>query len=78
MCAAGLACYVANATGAPPSAPESLHRDWRGPLEAAFQSRLAALAEDASMPLCVLLPSVEPPPGAHTLAVSGDSMVGAD
>ena len=72
MAAADLASYVANATGAPHSALGSLHRDWRGALEAAFQSRLAALAEDASMPLCVLLPSADPAPGGYALAIAGD------
>jgi hypothetical protein len=71
-CAPGFATYLADVTGVPQAASGRPGSDWRGALESAFQSRLAALAEDASMPLCVLLPGPEPLTGQRALAVTGE------
>ena len=76
MSCPGLAYYLADATGAAPGAFDEVSRDWRGALEAAFQSRLAALAEDASMPLCVLLPAADPAPVALARTAPGDLLYG--
>ena len=70
-CLVGFAAYLADVAGVPDTVNGSTGGEWRGALESAFQSRLAMLAEDATMPLCVLLPAPDPLSGQRALAISG-------